>query len=113
MKLSSQYLDETPKIPEIKQVIPEIQKYVDAFEFNQALDHLWFRIGYLDGLIQEQKPFEVIKTNKNTGQNQLTYLLTQLAEIGVLLEPFMPGTSKEIIDAVRANQKPENLFPRI
>ena len=113
MKLSSQYLDETPEIPDSKELIPEIQKHLDAFEFNQALDHLWFRIQHLDGLIQEQKPFEVIKTNRKAGQKQLTYLLTQLAEISVLLEPFMPDTSKKILDAIRDNKKPENLFPRL
>lgn len=113
MKLSSQHLDETPKIPDFKEIVPEIQKHVDAFEFNQAMNHIWFRIQYLDGLIQEQRPFEVIKTNKKAGQKQLMYLLTQLAEIAVILEPFMPDTSKKIIDAIRENKKPENLFPRL
>ena len=113
MKLAETHLEETPKIPDFKKVVPEIQKHIDAFEFNQAMDHLWFRIQSLDGLIQEQKPFEVIKTNKEAGQKQLNYLLTQLAEIAVLLEPFMPDTSKKIIEAIRANKKPENLFPRI
>ena len=113
MKLAEQYLDETPKFPVFKEIVPEVQKHVDAFEFNQAMDHLWFRIQYLDGLIQEQKTFEVVKTNKIAGQKQLTYLLTQLAEIAVLLEPFMPDTSKKILMAIRENKKPDNLFPRL
>lgn len=113
MQLSSQYLDETPKIPDFKQIVPEIQKHIDAFEFNQAMDHLWFRIKHLDGLIQKQRTFEVVKTNKKAGQKQLTYLLTQLTEIAVLLGPFMPETSEKILAAIRANKKPDNLFPRI
>jgi len=33
--------------------------------------------------------------------------------IGQLLTPFMPSTSRLIIEAVTKNKKPENLFPRI
>ena len=111
LKLSSQYLDKTPKIPDLKEV-PEIHKHAGAFEFNQAMDSLWHWMRWLDELIQEQRTFEVVKTNKIIGQKQLTYLLTQLAKIAVSLEPFMPGTSRKIIDAIVQNKKPANLFPR-
>jgi methionyl-tRNA synthetase len=37
----------------------------------------------------------------------------QLSAIAKMLAPFMPDTSSTIIAAVKANKKPENLFPRI
>jgi hypothetical protein len=37
----------------------------------------------------------------------------ELMNIARRLEPFMPDTSKVISDAVKANKKPENLFPRL
>ena len=113
MKLSETYLKETPQIPNLKEVVPETQSHINAFEFNLAMDRLWHWMQTLDELIQEQKTFEVVKTNKVAGEKQLTYLLTQLAKIAVLLEPFMPDTSRKIIDAIRNNKKPENLFPRL
>ncbi|KKW35811.1 hypothetical protein A2852_00805 [Candidatus Adlerbacteria bacterium RIFCSPHIGHO2_01_FULL_54_23] len=111
LQMSSRYLTTTPKIPDLKD-LNEIQKFVTTFEFSQAMVHLWFRMKYLDGLIQEQRTFEVVKTNRIAGKKQLKYLLEQLAEIAVLLEPFMPDTSKKITEAIIANKKPENLFPR-
>lgn len=113
MKLAETYLSKAPKIPDLKEIVPETKKYVDAFEFNKAMDHLWFRIQYLDERIQELKPFETVKINKITGQKQIRHLLMQLAKIAVLLEPFMPDTGKKILDAIRENKKPDNLFPRI
>ncbi|MDO8514622.1 MAG: methionine--tRNA ligase [bacterium] len=111
LQMSSQYLVKTPSIPNLED-LPEIQTSVYAFEFNKSMDHLWFRMQYLDGLIQEQRTFEVVKTNRIAGEKQLGYLLGQLAEIVVLLEPFMPDTSAKIKIAIRENKKPKNLFPR-
>lgn len=113
MKLAETYLPEAVKIPRLEEITPETKKYIDTFEFNLAMDHLWHWMQTLDECIQEQKTFEVVKTNKIRGQKQLTSLLTQLAEIAVLLEPFMPDTNEKILDAIRTNKKPENLFPRI
>ena len=90
----------------------DLDKHIETFDFNGATNHLWFRMQYLDRIIQEQKTFEVVKTNKIAGQKQLTYLLAQLGEIAALLEPFMPTTSKKIKMAIKTNKKPENLFPR-
>jgi len=36
----------------------------------------------------------------------------ELAAIDLMLEPILPQTSQKIIDAIMANKKPENLFPR-
>lgn len=111
LQMSSQYLDTTPSIPDLKN-LPETQMHITAFEFKQAMDHLWFRMQHLDLIIQEQRTFEVVKTDRIVGQKQLIHLLGQLAEIAVLLEPFMPDTSDKIKIAIQENKKPENLFPR-
>lgn len=89
-----------------------VLKHLDSFEIQKAAFAIWSWMQDLDDLIQEQKPFEVAKTNKVAAEKQLKYMLKQLAEIAFLLQPFMPETSKKIISAIRANKKPENLFPR-
>ncbi len=114
LQMSSQYLDEPIQIPtpNSSETGKLIKQRLETFELSRALDTLWGCIQDLDGLIQEQKPFEVVKTNKVAAQKQLRHMLIQLAEISLLLEPFMPRTSKVITDAIVANKKPENLFPR-
>lgn len=118
MQMSSQYLETVPEIPDLKQIERLtgtgrlVLKQIGEFQINRAMFTLWSWITDLDGLIQEQKPFEVVKTNKIMAGKQVAYMVKQLAEIAVLLEPFMPDTSKKIVNAIRENKKPENLFPR-
>ncbi len=113
-QMSSKFLDqpvaETPTESTYENVIHE---RLNAFEFGRAIDAIWSWIQDLDGLIQEQKPFEVIKTDKEAAVKQVTYLVTNLRRIGKLLEPFMPATSKIILESIKVNKKPENLFPRL
>ena len=113
MKLAETHLSKPIGIPDHKEVDPETKIHIDAFEFNLAMDLLWHWMQTLDELIQEQRTFEVVKNNKIAGEKQLKSLLTQLAKIAILLDPFMPETSKKILEAIRANKKPDNLFPRL
>ena len=66
----------------------------------------------LNDFIQENKPFDVIKTDKKKAQLQISYLVKELFRIAEILELFMPETSKKIKEAIQQNKKPENLFPR-
>lgn len=112
MQMASQYLDSPVDISNARPpmaVFPEINK----FEFHNALLKLWSDIAHYDELIQEQKPFEVVKTEKTRAQLQLAYFVKELSELAKNLELFMPDTAQKIHQAIRDNKKPENLFPRL
>ncbi|MEK7144721.1 MAG: methionine--tRNA ligase [Patescibacteria group bacterium] len=86
---------------------------LEQFDFHKALDTIWSRIQKLDQTITETKPFAVVKENPSEGKRMIDELRTELFFIAQILEPYMPATSKKIYDAVVANKKPENLFPRL
>ena len=67
----------------------------------------------MDVSIQEEKPFQVIKENKEKGLELIRKNVINLVFVAKHLEPFMPQTSKKIIEAVLANKKPESLFARL
>lgn len=90
----------------------EFTDLLDAFKINHAMDYIFERIGALDQKITHTAPFTVIKTDPEKGRELITDLVKELAAIDLLLEPFMPETSKKIINAIVANKKPENLFLR-
>ena len=118
LQMASQYLDKSIDVPNQKNIFDislggVVRKRLDAFELDRAMFALWSWIKDSDRLIDEQKPFEAIKTNKQAAEKQLVYLLTDLAKIALVLRPFMPHTSEKIINAIVENKKPENLFPRI
>jgi methionyl-tRNA synthetase len=90
----------------------EFRRFLDKFEINRAIEYVWTRIQALDQKITADEPFKVIKQDATRGKEIITQLVRELAAIDLLLEPFLPRTSKKIIDAIMANKKPENLFPR-
>ena len=63
--------------------------------------------------ITETEPFKLVKSQPEKGKVLMVELVSELYEVGALLEPFMPETSQKIKEAVVANKKPENLFPRL
>lgn len=111
MKLTELYLTEGPKVT--APIFPE--EYVSAlenFEVNRAIEYVFKLVAELDQKITKTEPFKLIKTNPIEGTKLILELILKLWIIGVLLEPFMPQTSKAIQKAVNARKKPENLFPR-
>jgi methionyl-tRNA synthetase len=86
---------------------------LEAYEFNSALDYIWAEIGKLDLRMTEDAPFKLIKTEPEKAKQIIRELVEGVHEVGCLLAPHLPSTSKKIVDAVLANKKPENMFPRI
>lgn len=101
--------------PAAVEFVPYPNEFTDAFdrfEMNKAAEYVWQRIAALDQKITETAPFKVIKEDTEKGRAIITELVKELAAIDLMLEPIIPETSKKIIEAIMANKKPENLFPR-
>lgn len=90
-------------------------KAFEEFKFNEAMSYIWKKIAQLDLYINQEKPWTLINTNSQRLMAILAHCVDELQEIGLLLEPFMPQTSKQILEQFRGpkivSQKP--LFPRI
>ncbi|MDP1707402.1 MAG: methionine--tRNA ligase [bacterium] len=111
MKLSEDY---SVSILSSEFVFPaEIKNAIEEFRFNDAMDLIWSKIQKLDRRINEEEPYKVIKTDQVGGKAIIQTMVSELSEIGEDLAPFMPETSKKILNAIRENKKPENLFPRL
>jgi methionyl-tRNA synthetase len=112
MKLSEQYLTDEEREP-LPPWPEELSESFSEFDFNRALDTVWGWIQEADQEITIREPFKVVKDDPETGKAHIRTLRRRLQLIGFWLQPFMPETSKHILDAVAANKKPENLFPRL
>ena len=88
-------------------------EYFDHFHIHQYMDKIWSDITDLDGYIQETEPYKKIKTDEVGAKHIVHDLLLKLSHIAHYLEPVMPETSVLIKEAILANKKPENLFPRL
>lgn len=112
LQMASQYLTNPVDLSDRKEAY-SVKQWLEKFEFHSTLNALWSNISHLDGLINDQKPFEVFKTEKERARLQVTYLVKELSRLGEALEPFLPQTSNKIHKAILTNKKPENLFPRL
>lgn len=113
MKLCADNLSAPIAEPEAPQGKEEIKKALEGFSFNQALELVFSLIAIADERITRDEPFKVVKSDPTQGRVMLAGLAAEVWNIGYLLGPFMPETSKKILDAVKENKKPENLFPRL
>lgn len=85
--------------------------------FDRALDEVWERVRGLNQYVDEQKPWEIAKTNDNEHLGEvLGYMVSCLIEIADLLTPFLPDTAQAIKNIFNDGilRKPATvLFPRI
>lgn len=111
MQLAQKNLSE-PVALEFTGYPEEYVQAIESFDLAAACDYVFRRLQALDQEITRTEPFKVVKTEPEKGRELIANLVKELAAIDLLLEPIMPETSKKIIDAILANQKPENLFLR-
>jgi methionyl-tRNA synthetase len=87
-------------------------KYLEKLEIDYALAIIWAIIRSDNKVIEERKPWELIKKNEEQFKEVMTHLMQNLLYISILLEPFMPETSEKIKKALET-KKAEILFPRV
>lgn len=112
MKLAEENLEESPA-SSVGAPPDGYEDALGALDLKRAVDTIWARIQSLDKRINDEEPFKVIKVDREKGKAIIAELVMELNRIAELLAPFLPETSKGIKEAVKANKKPETLFPRI
>ena len=88
--------------------------HLDKLEFLQALEYIWKKIKATDKLLEETKPWELVKTDQNKAASVVENLLLQIVEIQELLVPFLPETANKIAKQLQSPKihPQESLFPR-
>src|ERR1035437_7181716 len=88
---------------------------LEEYRFNDALSIIWSKISRLDKFINDEKPWELLKTNDKRLKSILEHAVDQIQEIGGLLKPLLPETAEKIIAQFsKAEVKPQPpLFPRL
>lgn len=110
MKMAETHLD-APVVT--KDVTTMDVTALNHYQFQTVLDGIWAGIGAMDEYIAENEPFKVVKTNPEQAKEMIIKLVKDLHEVGESLISFMPATSEIILDAIKQNKKPENLFARL
>jgi methionyl-tRNA synthetase len=92
--------------------------YHEAFrdyDLQGAFDALWRQVTRLNQAIDAAQPWKALAGDRSPAvEAQLDDWLERLRALGYWLAPFLPGTSRRILDALGADRirKPAALFPR-
>lgn len=107
--------------PEISEILsPELKEAMESFEFNRYLELVWAKISALDRLINDQKPWEMLRDDSRQSTDDrlkkiLDRLVSEIREIAVLVEPFIPKAAAKIKEQFKGPKiiSAAPLFPRI
>lgn len=87
-----------------------IDRAMEELRFSDALTLIWAIVTEANQAIDREKPWQE-KDDAEKTKKFIAGLLSMLALVAGLLEPFMPETYKKIIDQLETGQ-PQPLFPR-
>ena len=116
MKLAEEHLQEPVSLTDLAHMIdPNFFEKLETFEFQHAMDSIFAIVTASDEYMTTHEPYKKVKQEetKEEAKEALRHLVGELARVALYLAPFMPTTSAQILDAIHANKKPENLFPRL
>jgi methionyl-tRNA synthetase len=108
----------TPNEFTIKEVEEIKKEYSDKFiNLNETLSEVWKLVASCDKYIDNEKPWAIEEKEKQI--EVFSNLLYSLKNIAELIEPFLPQTSKKMLNALNENNgiynvvKIDSLFPRL
>lgn len=94
----------------------ELKDAISVFNFSLSLEHIWELINMANKYVEETKPWNLAKENKNKELEAFIRLLVEvIRKAADALSPFMPQTAENIMRQIAADkiQKGNPLFPRI
>jgi methionyl-tRNA synthetase len=103
-------------IPDSEHDNARIQEAIEQCRFDRALDAIWDQVRGLNQYIDEEKPWEIVKTGDADHLREvLAYQVGCLLEIADALTPFLPETAAKIQAAFKeglVQPMETTLFPK-
>lgn len=89
----------------------EVHEHIMALRFREALDRVWELITALNREIDDRKPWELFKHERNVELDALLYDLCEgLRFVAILVAPFMPAKAAQIWQQLGQAGSPDVLW---
>lgn len=112
LKLSEQWSARANWKPE-EELFPEgLKRMIDEYKLADALELIWEQVRKANKVVDENKPWELVKTNQEEFEKVIIQLFGLIQYLSFILKPFLPSTSEKIESALKTG-KVEPLFQRI
>lgn len=82
---------------------PDYHRLMEEFLLNQVLESVWALVKRANRYIEESKPWKLARDTAKAGEldGVLFTLAAFLVQVASMLQPFMPGTAREICRQIR------------
>ena len=103
------------KIPDHSHDVASYHEAMQTQRFDKALEEVWLLVKGLNQYIEEEKPWQIAKTDVEHVSEILAYLVSNLLQISELLVPFLPETAakiKQTFAGNKVNSEVGILFPK-
>ncbi len=89
-----------------------VRELLDRVELTQALEAIWARVRRLNRYVEETKPWELAKENDQADRlDQVLYNLVEgIRVLALLLHPYMPETSGNLLEALAEGNRELDAF---
>jgi methionyl-tRNA synthetase len=82
---------------DLKTLIQQIQGYIEACQYNQALEKIWLQLVYpANQYADRMEPWKLVKSDRDAARKVLFALAEQLRIIAIVLKPFLPATAETL-----------------
>ena len=100
----------------IESLESKIDKAIAELDFYSALSEIWLLINAANKHVEETKPWNLAKENKDKQLKEFLFVLVEtIRKVSYELYPFMPDTANKIKEQIKKDkiEKAPPLFPRI
>jgi methionyl-tRNA synthetase len=112
----SKYLGGTiGEVPVASHDTGSIRRAIDQFRLDKALEEIWVHVKGVNQYIEDEKPWELAKSDKEQLVKVLQQATSDLLHVARLIMPFVPATAERIIktfEGGRIDASVGILFPK-
>ncbi|MEI7750398.1 MAG: methionine--tRNA ligase [Candidatus Moraniibacteriota bacterium] len=112
MRLSEGLDQDSKKVPVSPAFPDDVANPLENYRFAEALEKIWETVRDANRYIEEEKPWELAKTDREKFHGVMSVLLDRLAFLSVALVPFLPDTAEKIRTSLESGTT-EILFQRV
>ncbi len=95
--------------------LKEVDLLIERYKFHDALARIWEAVAWSNQYIDQNKPWDMAKTDEAGAQKVLSKVAAQVQVIALKLSPFMPVCADEIRKVFESDNitQVKPLFPKI
>ena len=100
---------ENDLLSEVYELYPKVRANIEDFQINKAIEEIFILLTKLNKFMDKSEPWKSIKTNHESAAKDLSILIESFRVIGILLQPFLPDASNNVLNILNIEKKKQKV----